>query len=190
VRIRHEQTALRLVRPDEALWDGPMSLEAVYRRYSPYVARVALRLLGRAADVEDLVQDVFVAATRGIRGLRDAEAIRGWLAVITVRMVRRKLRLRRAQQFFGWGPELDVEIGDASEALAYRGASGADRAVLSAVYRVLAEMPSDDRVAWALHQIEGETLESVARLCRCSLATAKRRIARVQVCIEERFSRD
>ena len=58
---------------------------------------------------------------------------------------------------------------------------------MRAVYRVLDELPVDDRLAFTLHHIEGEKLEVVARLCRCSCATAKRRIARAQQAIEERM---
>jgi len=90
---------LRLV---EGATDEPAaSLDEVYRKYGRYVAAVILRLDGRNAEVEDLVQDVFVEAARGIRRLREADAIRGWLATIAVRTVRRRLRLRRAFRFLG-----------------------------------------------------------------------------------------
>jgi len=42
-----------------------------------------------------------------------------------------------------------------------------------------------DRVAFVLHHIEGETLEAVAQICRCSLATTKRRVARAQRAIDQ-----
>jgi RNA polymerase sigma-70 factor (ECF subfamily) len=32
-------------------------------------------------------------------------------------------------------------------------------------------------VAWTLRHVEGQKLEEVAQYCRCSLATAKRRIS-------------
>jgi RNA polymerase sigma-70 factor (ECF subfamily) len=62
-----------------------------------------------------------------------------------------------------------------------------DRLILNAVYRVLDEIPADDRIAFCMHVIEGETLDAVARLCGCSCATAKRRITRAQQAIEERM---
>ena len=57
-------------------------LESVYRAYSRYVAAIALRLLGSDDEVDDVVQEVFVVAMRGLRGLREPGAIRGWLATI------------------------------------------------------------------------------------------------------------
>jgi RNA polymerase sigma-70 factor (ECF subfamily) len=48
------------------------------------------------------------------------------------------------------------------------------------IYRLLDELPANERLAWTLRHIEGEQVEAVASLCGCSLATAKRRIAAAQ----------
>jgi RNA polymerase sigma-70 factor (ECF subfamily) len=170
--------ALRLVQGDERR----SALDDVYRRYCRYVAAVILRLDGRTADVEDLVQDVFVEAAAGIAGLREPEAIKGWLATIAVRTVRRRLRMRRVWRFFG----LDREVDPAG--LTDPGASPVDRLLLRAVYRVLDDMPTENRLAFSLHMIEGETMETVAKLCGCSYATAKRRVSRAQSQIAKRLS--
>lgn len=175
--FRRRETAPRLVRPGDST--GP--LDEVYRRYAPYVAAVILRLTGRDSDVEDLVQEVFVEAARGIENLRAPEAIKGWLATIAVRTTRRTLRLRRLRSFVGLDAGSDyAHVVDGS-------ASPEDRVLLASVYRVLDGIAAGDRVAFALHNIEGEKLENVARLCGCSCATAKRRIARVQRVLEQRL---
>lgn len=178
-KAEHPQgVVLRLVPP---LVQRP-TLDDVYRRYCRYVAAVILRLNGRPTEVEDLVQDVFLEAAGGIERLRDPEAIKGWLATIAVRTVRRRLRLRRTWRFLG----LDRDAGEAM--LIDPRVSPADRTLLRAVYEVLDDLPVQDRLAFTLHIIEGETLEAVAKLCGCSLATAKRRIARAQRVIEQRLS--
>ena len=53
----------------------------LYVRYARMVHGI---LLARVppGDAEDLVQDVFLAALRQLRGLRTAAAFRGWLAAI------------------------------------------------------------------------------------------------------------
>src|SRR5262245_12429014 len=175
--FRRRETAPRLVRPGDSA--GP--LDEVYRRYGPYVAAVILRLTGRDADVEDLVQDVFVEAARGIERLREPEAIKGWLATIAVRTTRRTLRLRKLRGFLGLDPGADyTRVIDGA-------ASPEDRLLLASVYGILDKVAVDDRVAFVLHHIEGEKLETVARLCNCSCATAKRRIARAQGALEARL---
>ncbi len=158
------------------------SLDEIYRHYCRYVAAIIVRLDGRASEVDDLVQDVFVEAAAGIERLRDPEAIKGWLATIAVRVVRRRLRTRRLWRFLGFVRA--VEPGD----LVDPAASPLDRLLLRSVYRVLDDMPTDDRLAFCLHTIEGQTVEAVAEHCGCSYATAKRRVARAQRRIEEGLS--
>jgi RNA polymerase sigma-70 factor (ECF subfamily) len=172
------EVALRLVQSDEPR----ATLDDIYRRYCRYVAGVIVRLDGRAAEVDDLVQEVFVEAAAGIARLRDPEAIKGWLATIAVRTVRRHLRQRRMWRFLGFDRDAR-QVGLIDPAV-----SPADRLLLRAVYRVLDDMPIEERLAFGLHVIEGETVEAVARLCGCTYATAKRRVSRAQRRIEEDLS--
>jgi RNA polymerase sigma-70 factor (ECF subfamily) len=175
---RSNEMTLRLVGSGER---GSF-LDDVYRRYCRYVGAVILRLGGRRDEIEDLIQDVFVEASRGIRELREPDAVKGWLATIAVRLVRRRLRWRRLRRFLG------LDGGADYSHLVDPAASPVDKLLLRSVYRVLDELAVDDRVAFSLHVIEGETVEEIARLCGCSLATAKRRIARAQREIEQRLA--
>jgi RNA polymerase sigma-70 factor (ECF subfamily) len=149
-------------------------MEALFRRYSPYVAAVAFRLLGRDDEIDDVVQEVFLAALRGLLSLREPEAVKGWLATVTVRVSRRKLWRRRVRAMFGVADPADYER------MASDGAGTDERAFIAGVYKLLDAQPVRERLAWTLRHIEGEPLERVAELCGCSLATAKRRIGAVQ----------
>lgn len=172
------EPVLRLVHNDEP----KATLDAIYRRYCRYVAGVIVRLDGQAAEVDDLIQEVFVEAAAGMGRLRDPDAIKGWLATIAVRRVRRRLRRRRLWRYLGF------ENGTKQPGLIDPAASPLDRLLLRAVYRVLDNMPIEERLAFGLHVIEGETMEAVAKLCDCSFATAKRRVSRAQRRIEEELS--
>jgi RNA polymerase sigma-70 factor (ECF subfamily) len=159
-----------------------LDLDVLFRRYSSYVAAIAHRLLGRDDDVDDTVQEVFLAAVRGLGAIRDPLAVKGWLARITVRVARRRLRKRRLRSFLGLDdPAAYGNITDP-------GATPEHKALLGRVYRVLDGMPINERIAWALRFVEGEPLENVAQLSGCSLATAKRRIAAATRTINEAFA--
>jgi RNA polymerase sigma-70 factor (ECF subfamily) len=166
-------TPLRLVEPSapEPRDSAQLSDAELFDRYSAYVARIGMRLLGRNMDVDDLVQEVFFAAFKQRDQLRDPAAAKSWLSVVAVRAARRELRRRRVRQFIGLDtPTPPFELQD-------HGLSADKRSLLSRVYEVLDHMDVDDRLAWTLRHIEGEKLEQVAERCGCSLATAKRRIA-------------
>jgi len=155
----------------------PSDLAQIFRRFAPYVARIAGRVLGQWEDVDDVVQDVFIDASRGLRSLRDPDAMRQWLATVTVRKARRRLRRRGIMRFLGFD-EGREEVPDP-------GMSPESRAQLVAVYRILDSLGADERVAWIMHRVEGEALEKVAEVCGCSRATAHRRISRAQVALEK-----
>lgn len=165
---------LRLVADNDV---AAVSLEGLFRSYSPYVAAIALRLLGRDEDVDDVVQDVFLSAWKGATNLRDPGAIKGWLATVAVRTARRRLKMRRVKMFLRLDD--DPDYGN----VAAPGASPEEKALLSRIYEVLDGLPVDQRLAWTLRYVEREQLDDVARLCDVSLATAKRKIAAAQQAI-------
>lgn len=177
---------LRLVRGDADPEENrpsppdPSDLDAVFRAYSPYVARVAQRLLGDPSQVDDVIQEVFLAAMRGLEKVRSPEAVKSWLGTVTVRTARRRLRRSRLRAFVGLdrvparlliGDEVSPEV----------------RAHLTAVYRVLDRLPTDDRIAWILRHVEGHNLEEVGALVGCSRATAHRRVSRTSAALTEAF---
>ena len=163
---------------------APRDLDSVYRKYCRYVAAVCLRISGRRPELEDLVQEVFAEAASTFDALREPEAIRGWLATIAVRVTRKRLYRLRMYGWIGLAPVPDYdEVADSA-------ASPYDRALLAAIYRALDAVAPDDRIAFVLHHVEGETLESVAKLTSSSLTTAKRRIHRARTSLERRLSDD
>lgn len=145
------------------------SLEQAFRQYAPFLARLGTKLLG-TQEVEDLVQDVFLDAQRGLRGLRDPAAVRAWLATVTVRKARRRLRYRRFKNLVALHEEAGAwEVS--------REASPEQRALLASVCRRLDQLPPRIRIPWTLRYLEEMSLKEIADVCECSLATVKRRIS-------------
>ena len=149
--------------------------EALYRTHVEAVAALAMRLLGRSGDAEDVVQDVFVTALTRIDQLRDGALFRAWLMRITVHDVHRRFRRRKLVRALGLdrgaddagltqlaGPQLDVE----------------QRAELAALDRALSRLPTRERIVWMLRHVEGQELAEIASACEASLATIKRWLAR------------
>jgi RNA polymerase sigma-70 factor (ECF subfamily) len=168
--------------PEPAHEDGPVEFDRLFTRYSGYVANIAARLLGRDDhEVDDVVQDVFIIASRQLDDIRGMAAAKPWLGTVTVRVVARRRRFRRWRRLFSD----DAELPDVPST----GVSPADKALLAQVYRVLDKVPEVNRTAWLLRHIEGEPLESVAELCGCGLSTAKRRITAAQVQLDEVLER-
>jgi RNA polymerase sigma-70 factor (ECF subfamily) len=142
----------------------------LFKRYASYVATIGIRLLGRDDELDDLVQEVFIEAYRGYHQLRSANAAKAWLARITVRRAVRRLRRRRLRSFFS----LDALPADAK--LADDVATPEQQAEIASTYRMVERLPVRQRVVWLLKHVEGETLDSIAEICRVSKATVQRRL--------------
>src|SRR5438132_13516338 len=93
---------LRLARPfPDLVKGGPVEFEELFTRYGQYVARLATRMLGSGdGEVDDVVQDVFWIASRRLPQIVDMIQARGWLATVTTRVVRRRLRRRHVRRLF------------------------------------------------------------------------------------------
>jgi RNA polymerase sigma-70 factor, ECF subfamily len=167
---------------EDASFD-PRDLAASYRRFAPYVAVIATRLLGRDEEVDDLVQDVFLQALRGIAQLRDVHAIKGWLAKVTVRLSVRRLRRRRLlQALFRGADRADYEQLAASDA------SPEQRALLAKVYEVLDGLPAQTRVIWLLRHVLSEPLHAIVELTGCSQSTVQRKLRDADARIAEELT--
>jgi len=163
---------------------GEAELAELFRRYAPYVATIGLRLLGRDDELDDLVQDVFIEAHRGLHGLRTPDAIRGWLARITVRRAIRRLRTRRLRSFFSL-EELPPDARLIDDA-----ATPEEKALVASTYRLVERLPVRQRVVWVLKHIQGETLDEIAELCGVSKTTVQRRLRAAEEALEEGRQRD
>jgi len=143
-------------------------------RYEPLVERLVAGALGIDAEIADVIQDVFVAVLEGIRNLKDAAALRSWIATLAVFTARGRIRRRRRWRWIRFvAPEDVPEVPVA-------GPQGETREQVRATYSILASFPADERIAFSLRFISEMQLTEVASACSVSLATIKRRLARAE----------
>ena len=186
-RLRVVRAAAPAAGPNSApvLSSEPEHFDPLYRRFAPYVASIAMRLLGRDAELDDLVQDVFVEVLRGIGRLREPAAFKGWIAQITVRTAMRRLRQRNLRRAL----HLDSATSD-YDALAGPEATPDQRALIATIYRVLDRLPAQTRVIWILRHVLEEPLPSVADLSGCSQSTVQRRLLDAQAVIDRELAHE
>lgn len=157
------------------------SFDVLFRRHAPELLGVTARLLGSRSQAEDVVQDVFVVALEQIHRLEQAASFGGWVMRIAVRLVHRRYRRRRLLRRLGLAFGDEMALG----ALAEAEAGPEVRVELAAIGAALDRVSTAARIAWTLRYVEGQPLEETARLCGCSLATVKRRIAAAHEVVRE-----
>lgn len=174
----HDRTGILGGFSDEALvlraLDGQRhAREELFKRHARRAVGLAHRLLASgASDVDDLVQDAFVAALEQLHTLRTPAAFGSWLGAIVVRMAAKTIRRRRLQRRLGLlrTEEFDFDPVASPE-------TPPDVAVeLRRFYACLRQLRAEERVALVLRYVDGLQVNEVAEMMGQSLSTTKRRL--------------
>jgi RNA polymerase sigma-70 factor (ECF subfamily) len=165
---------------------SPEAAAALYDRVAGRVNRLVARMLGADPEHDDVVHQVFLNVFSSVGSLREAAALDGWVVGLTVNTVRRELRRRKYRRLL----RLDVAATVGSDEASAPGLDPERQMVAHRFYAALERMAVDDRIAFSLRTIEGCALAEVAVACGCSLATAKRRVARAYDTLTQAAERD
>src|SRR5436309_76716 len=74
--------------------------DAIYDANCDRIYRLCYRLSGSKADAEDLTQDVFIAASRGLQNFQHRASLSTWLYRIALDCWRAQMRKKRVEQVF------------------------------------------------------------------------------------------
>lgn len=162
---------LAWVRQD-AVPASELTLETLFRRHADDVHRMIRRLLGPGAteaDVDDLVQQVFLHAHRALPRFRGESKTSTWLYGIATKTVLNFLRGRRRYRAM-------VERLDTAPALDRSDRRLEDRDELRRVWRCLLEIKPKKRVVFVLHEIEGLSAPEIAAMLDVGEPTVRSRL--------------
>lgn len=156
--------------PDQALVRRVLkrderAFHELYRRHAGPAYRLALRMTGGdEADADDIAQETWRRAVRGLRGFEGRSSFRTWLLGIATRCAFECLRRRRPHE-----PLLEELTGRAPEPC---------RAMDLA--EAIARMPAGYRSVLVLHDVEGFTHDEIGALLGVATGTSKSQLSRAR----------
>jgi len=144
--------------------------------------RVALAVLRRREDAEDVAQDAFLRAHRAFASLRDRDRFRAWLVRTAFRLAldRRRGDRRRSRREDSVASDRPVRAESVEDAAA--------RAELRArVGEAVDALPEKLRIVTVLAAIQEHDVASVARLLELPEGTVKSRLHLARKALAERL---
>lgn len=152
---------------------------AMTARFLPLAYRLALRMLGQAADAEDVAQEAMVRLFRQAPAWQEGRAQVGtWLYRVTANLCVDHVRRRRLAPLDA-AAHIAAPLVPAEEALT-------DQARLAALQTALDALPERQRLALVLRHLEGLTNPEVAAIMDVGVeavesltARAKRRLTEI-----------
>src|SRR5689334_5718659 len=152
--------------------------DELYHRFRRQVAGNLYRVLGDRSDLEDLVQEVFVIAFRGLSRFRGDARLSTWLYRICVNVALGRIRTRKRRPSAIGVADLDAASPDPSltERPETPERSLERRQDQERVYRALEQLAPKKRIVLYLHEIEGLDLKEIAYLVESNPVTVRTRL--------------
>jgi RNA polymerase sigma-70 factor (ECF subfamily) len=155
-----------------------------FQRERRRVHAILYRVLGSNAEMEDLLQEVFIEVFRSMPGFRGEATLGTWLDRIGVRVAYAHLTRRRLET---------VRLSVVPEPTSRE--PGADdramtRQATAHLYQALDRVAVSQRIAFTLHVIDGRPIKDVARAMEATVVATKVRIWRAWRAIRAAAVRD
>ncbi len=145
------------------------AFEDLYSAHGGRLYAVAYRMVGHAADAEDLLQEVFLTAFRKIGSYRGDSSLGTWLYRLGVNVCLDRLRSKARRNDL----RTDVLDGDVPPPPGDRGLGTVHRLDLE---RAIADLPDGCRAAFLLHDVEGFEHREIASMLGIAEGTSKSQV--------------
>jgi RNA polymerase sigma-70 factor (ECF subfamily) len=159
--------------------------EAAFRRvvdiHGPRLYLLAMSMLGNREDAQDVVQETFVGAFRGLRGFQGRSTVKTWLTRILMNNVANLRRSRHLRKTLPLG-EAEEQLGEALAELATETGRADVRMDIAAV---LSRLPQEHREVIVLREIQSMTYDEIAAALGVPRGTVESRLFRARQKLKE-----
>jgi len=154
--------------------DEPAFTE-IHRRYQSVLVAFARRMLnGSGHDADDVVQDAFIRAYRGLRVTDRPMALRPWLYMIVRNRALDELRTPQRADVFDDAARLTaVDSSDPAHCFA-------ERAEMRQLVADIARLPERQRMALVMREFDGRSHAETARALHTTVPATKSLIIRAR----------
>lgn len=145
----------------------------VFARHRSDVARLVYRMLNAPADLDDVVQEVFVQVFRSLKDFRGQSKFSTWLHRVTVNVVLMHRRSAKSRPVLTAEAPDDI-LSDERSPLPDEQAERAER--LRAFQRLLGRLADKKRVVFILHELEGLSPSEISEIVGAPVLTVRTRL--------------
>jgi len=160
------------------------AFEALYRRFFPRIYRFVQKRMGNRSDVEETVQEIFIATFSSLGAFRGEAPFGAWVYGLARRTIANRFKRKRAETV-PWS-ETDIALSDAASAV-HEDANAADPHATYERNERLAQLESAARQLspsqweyFRLHHLEDVPIEEIARDAHVSRDAIKSHLYRAR----------
>jgi RNA polymerase sigma-70 factor (ECF subfamily) len=153
------------------------------RRYADKIYNLAYRMTGDRTEAEDLAQEAFVRAYRGLPGFKQEYPFGAWLYRIAVNVCLTERRHKGSAPADQLSEESEISIGAPSlEETAER------HEMQAAVQQAILSLPPMYRAVVILYHLEGRSYDEIATLLDLPINTVRTHLHRGRALLKDRLA--
>jgi len=174
--------------------DGAVVFDRLYRDHVDRIYRFAQRLCGQVEDAQDLVQDTFLNAYRGLEGFRGDAQVSTWLYRIAARACLRLRRKRKGEpaRELSLDEFIPTSEGEFRLQVPTDGLSPEEalenKELKRALHQAIQKLPNKYRVVLVLRDMEGLTAKEVGTIMGLNERAVKSRLHRARLFVRRELS--
>lgn len=153
------------------------AFESLYRSHAARVHAICLRMVADPTRAEDLTQEAFARAWEKLRSFRGKSAFATWLHRLTVNVVLGEIRSR--------GQRRDQLAADDELRAVPDPRPARDPAAKLDLERAIATLPTQARMVFVLHDVEGFHHQEIGKLMGIATGTSKAHLHRARQLLRE-----
>jgi RNA polymerase sigma-70 factor, ECF subfamily len=160
------------------------AVETLFRRYQRRLFHTALRVLGNAADAEDVMQDAMLSAYRALAHFEGRSQFSSWLTRIVINAALMRKRAQKGRAMESLDAAADSDEPPLSAYLVHHGKNPEEEFAGSEMRKLISknvnELSPLLRAAFLLCEVQGYTAREAARMLgiTCTAMKARKWIAR------------
>lgn len=167
------------------------AFDRLVERYSTQIYNFAYRMCGNHEDAQDIYQEAFIHAFKGIKNFRSDAAFSTWLYRIVRNVYLDEQKRRRSRSHVSLEESIDTDNGSITRDVQDDGPS-LDEIVqrnqrCRAVHQAIAQLPLRQREVIVLYELQQCTYEEMADILQISVGTVKSRLNRARRSLRDRL---
>jgi RNA polymerase sigma-70 factor (ECF subfamily) len=171
--LMNEDVALVL---QQCLRNDRRAQRDLFNCYKHKVHDLVYKSLGPRFDVDDVVQQVFIEVFKSLSRFKGDSSLDTWVYRISLKVcttqLRKKYRKRQPQIVFdSEQADAEVDVRAANPSLGME-----QKELESAIYGALDKLDAEKRMTVVMYEMEGRSLEEIARAAKIPLGTVKSRL--------------
>ena len=164
------------------------AFDTLVTKYHLKVVNLVTRFVKNADDAQDVAQEAFIKAYRGLKNFRGDSAFYTWLYRIAINSAKNYLVSQSRKS-----PAYAVDVEDAEHMESATNLKEYDtpegnmltNEIEKTVYKAIKDLPEDLKTAITLRELEGMSYDEIANVMECPIGTVRSRIFRAREAIDK-----